>query len=215
MENVRRGQPMIVGDFSEEKKQPKRSNAAARVLEVVLAALMLLVLSPLLLAVAILIRIESKGPAMFKQQRGGLYGRHFTIYKFRTMEHGRDKKRNRIDPFDGDPSITKVGNILRKTSIDELPQLINIVKGDMSFIGPRPTVTDQTDHYNDYQKQRLMVKPGVTGLAQVSGRNTLSWDEKIDIDIDYINRKSLRLDLYILMQTVVKVFRTEEIYEKS
>jgi len=206
---------MIVGDFSEEKKQPKRSNALARLLEVVFAALMLLVLSPLLLAVALLIRIESKGPAMFKQQRGGLYGRHFTIYKFRTMEHGRDKKRNRTNPFDGDPSITKVGNILRKTSIDELPQLINIVKGDMSFIGPRPTVTDQTDNYNDYQKQRLMVKPGVTGLAQVSGRNTLSWDEKIDIDIDYINRKSLRLDLYILVQTVVKVFRTEEIYEKS
>ncbi|KYG60241.1 hypothetical protein AY633_03540 [Planococcus maritimus] len=176
---------------------------------------MLLVLSPLLLAVAILIRIESTGPAMFKQQRGGLYGRHFTIYKFRTMEDGRDRKRQCHNPFDGDPSITKIGNILRKTSIDELPQLINIVKGDMSFIGPRPTVINQTDNYNDYQKQRLMVKPGVTGLAQVSGRNSLSWDEKIDIDIDYINRKSLRLDLYILAQTIVKVFRTEEIYEKS
>ena len=206
---------MIIEDFSEENKQPKRSNAAARVFEAVLAALMLLALSPLLLGVAILIRIESKGPAMFKQQRGGLHGRHFTIYKFRTMEHGRDNKRQYLNPFDGDPSITKIGNILRKTSIDELPQLINIVKGDMSFIGPRPTVIDQTDNYDDYQKQRLMVKPGVTGLAQVSGRNSLSWDEKIDIDIDYINRKSLRLDMYILAQTIVKVFRTEEIYEKS
>ncbi|ANU17806.1 hypothetical protein BBI11_12535 [Planococcus maritimus] len=206
---------MIVEDFSEEKKRPKRSNPAARWFEAILATLMLLVLSPLLLAVAILIRIESTGPAMFKQQRGGLYGRHFTIYKFRTMEDGRDRKRQCLNPFDGDPSITKIGNILRKTSIDELPQLINIVKGDMSFIGPRPTVIDQTDNYNDYQKQRLMVKPGVTGLAQVSGRNSLSWDEKIDIDIDYINRKSLRLNLYILLQTVVKVFRTEEIYERS
>ncbi|QMT16654.1 sugar transferase [Planococcus maritimus] len=206
---------MIVEDFSEEKKRPKRTNPAPRWFEAILAALMLIVLSPLLAAVAILIRIESTGPAMFKQQRGGLYGRHFTIYKFRTMEDGRDRKRKCLNPFDGDPSITKIGNILRKTSIDELPQLINIVKGDMSFIGPRPTVIDQTDNYNDYQKQRLVVKPGVTGLAQVSGRNSLSWDEKIDIDIDYINRKSLRLDLYILVQTVVKVFRTEEIYEKS
>ncbi|MBT2581540.1 sugar transferase [Planococcus sp. ISL-109] len=208
---------MIIGDFSEvqKQKQPKRSNVVARFLEIITAVLMLLVLSPLFLTVTLLIRLESKGPAMFKQQRGGLYGRHFTIYKFRTMEHGRDKKRNRINPFVGDPSITKVGNILRKTSIDELPQLINIVKGDMAFIGPRPTVTDQTDNYNDYQKQRLLVKPGVTGLAQVSGRNTLTWDEKIEIDIDYINRKSLRLDLYILMQTFVKVFRTEEVYEKS
>ncbi|MGM0899172.1 MAG: sugar transferase [Bacillota bacterium] len=206
---------MIVGDFSEEKKQPKRSNMVARFLEIIIAVLMLLVLSPLLLTVALLIRLESKGPAMFKQQRGGLGGKHFTIYKFRTMEDGRDKKRNRSNPFEGDPSITKVGNILRKTSIDELPQLINIVKGDMTFIGPRPTVTDQTDNYNDYQMQRLLVRPGVTGLAQVSGRNTLSWDEKIDIDIDYINRKSLRLDLYILIQTFIKVFRTEEVYEKS
>lgn len=206
---------MIIGDFSEEKKQPKRWDAVVKFIEAVTAALMLLGLSPLLLAVAILIRLESKGPAMFTQQRGGLYGRHFTIYKFRTMEHGRDNKHDQSTPFDGDPSITKVGNILRKTSIDELPQLINIVKGDMSFIGPRPTVTDQTDKYNDYQKQRLTVKPGVTGLAQVSGRNSLSWDEKIDIDIDYINRKSLRLDLYILMLTVVKVFRTEEIYGKN
>lgn len=215
MENVRREKPVILKDFREEKKQPKRSNAAVRIFEAIIAVLMLVILSPLMVVVALLIRLESNGPAMFKQQRGGLYGRHFTIYKFRTMEQGRDKKHNMANPFDGDPSITKVGNILRKTSIDELPQLINIIKGDMSFIGPRPTVTDQTDNYNDYQKQRLMVKPGVTGLAQVSGRNSLSWDEKIDIDIDYINRKSMQLDLYILMQTVVKVFRTEEIYGKN
>ena len=206
---------MVVGGFRGEEKQPKRLEAGVRLVEVVLALLMLLMLSPLLLTVALLIRLETTGPAMFKQQRGGLHGRHFTIYKFRTMEDDRDKKRQSINPFDGDPSITKVGNILRKTSIDELPQLINIVKGDMSFIGPRPTVTDQTDNYNDYEKQRLTVKPGVTGLAQVSGRNSLSWKEKIDIDIDYINRKSLRLDAYILMQTLVKVFRTEEIYEKT
>ncbi|MFC4712838.1 sugar transferase [Planococcus dechangensis] len=206
---------MIIRDLSEEKKNPKRTNSAVRFLEVLIASVLLLLLSPLLLAVPLLIRLESKGPAMFKQQRGGLYGRHFTIYKFRTMEHGQDKNFTNAALLDGDPSITKVGNFLRKTSIDELPQLINIIKGDMTFVGPRPTVTDQTDNYNDYQKQRLMVKPGVTGLAQVSGRNSLSWDEKIDIDIDYIKQKSVWLDFYILLQTVIKVFRTEEVYEKN
>ncbi len=205
---------MIADGYEPERKQPKHLNAGKRTVEIIAAGSLLLVLLPLLLGVALVIRLESRGPVLFKQQRGGRYGRHFTIYKFRTMEHERDLKRQKADPFDGDPSITKVGNVLRKTSIDELPQLMNILKGDMSFIGPRPTVTEQTDHYSDYQKQRLLVKPGVTGLAQVSGRNTLNWDEKIDIDIDYIQRKSFRLDCYILVQTIVKVFRTEEIYEK-
>lgn len=205
---------MSIDEYQTELKQPK-SSIIGRFLEIIAASLLLLLLSPLLLIVALVIKMESKGPVFFKQQRGGQHGRHFTIYKFRTMEHGRDKRRNKADLFEGDPSITRVGNVLRKTSIDELPQLINIVKGEMAFIGPRPTVTEQTDHYSDYQKQRLLVKPGVTGLAQVSGRNTLTWDEKIDIDIDYIQRKSLRLDFYILMQTFIKVFRTEEIYEKS
>lgn len=206
---------MIAEENQKDLKEPKRSSAFGRSLEVLAAVLLLLLLSPIFIVVALAIKLDSKGPVFFKQQRGGQYGRHFTIYKFRTMENERDKKRNKADPFDGDPSITKTGSILRKTSIDELPQLINIVKGDMAFIGPRPTVTEQTDHYNDYQKQRLLVKPGVTGLAQVSGRNTLTWDEKIDIDIDYIERKNLRLDFHILLQTFVKVFRTEEIYEKS
>lgn len=195
---------------STHKRRPLWSIYLGRLAEIFFSFLLLVVLTPLFAVIAIAVKAESKGPVFFTQRRGGLEGKHFIIYKFRTMYKSHVDVHKVL--VDNDPRITKVGNFLRKTSIDELPQLINILKGDMSFIGPRPTVTGQTDNYNEYQMQRLQVKPGVTGWAQISGRNLLTWDEKIDLDIEYIQKKSFRLDLYILLKTFVKVFRSDEVY---
>ena len=131
------------------------------------------------------------------------------------MYHNHNQNHANKELLPSDSSITKLGYYLRKLSLDELPQLINIAKGDMAFIGPRPTVTSQTDNYNEYQKRRLEVKPGVTGLAQINGRNLLTWDEKIDLDIEYIDKKSFKYDLYILLQTAYKVLKSEGVYEKT
>ena len=195
---------------STNKRTAAWSENLGRLAEIIFSFLLLVLLLPLFAVVSIAIKAESKGPVFFTQKRGGKEGKHFIIYKFRTMY------KNNVDVHillvDNDPRITKVGSFLRKTSLDELPQLINILKGDMSFIGPRPTVTGQTDNYTTYQMQRLQVKPGVTGWAQISGRNLLSWDEKIELDIEYIQKKSLKLNLYILMKTVVKLFKSDEIY---
>lgn len=203
---------MVTGNSISSLKKTKRSASFMRFIELLFALLLLSLLTPLFILIGVFIKLESKGPVFFTQERGGKDGRHFTIYKFRTMFYEPEKRNLDLDTSENDPRITKNGNFLRKTSLDELPQLINIVKGDMAFIGPRPTMTSQTDNYNDYQMQRLQIKPGVTGLAQVSGRNSILWDERIDIDIDYLQRKSFRLDCYILMQTFLKIFRPEGIY---
>lgn len=192
------------------KRRSQRSVFLGRMGEIFFSSLLLVLLMPLFAIIGIAIKAESKGPVFFTQNRGGKNGKHFLIYKFRTMYKANVDVHKVL--VDNDPRITKVGNFLRKTSLDELPQLINILKGDMSFIGPRPTVTGQTDSYNEYQMQRLLVKPGVTGWAQISGRNLLTWDEKIDLDIEYIQKKSFKLNLYILMKTVVKIFKSDEIY---
>lgn len=193
-----------------QKRRSLWSVYLGRLAEIFFSSLLLFLLTPLFVIIAITIKAESKGPVFFTQKRGGKDGKHFLIYKFRTMYKANVDVHKVL--VDNDPRITKVGNFLRKTSLDELPQLINILKGDMSFIGPRPTVTGQTDNYNEYQMQRLQLKPGVTGWAQISGRNLLTWDEKIDLDIEYIQKKSLKLDLYILMKTFVKVFKSDEVY---
>lgn len=186
------------------------SEHLGRLAEIIFSSLLLVVLLPFFAVIAIAIKAESKGPVFFTQKRGGRGGKHFIIYKFRTMY--KNNVNVHVVLVDNDPRVTKVGNFLRKTSLDELPQLINILKGDMAFIGPRPTVTGQTDNYNSYQMQRLQVKPGVTGWAQVSGRNLLSWDEKIALDIEYIEKKSLRFNLLILVKTFVKLFKSDEVY---
>lgn len=196
-------------------KQAKWSQTISRLCSWLFAVLLLVVLSPLFAVIGLLIKIGSKGPVFFTQERGGQYGQHFTIYKFRTMYYEPEKRNLDLDAPKDDPRITKIGHILRSTSIDELPQLINIVKGDMAFVGPRPTMTSQTDNYNEYQKQRLLIKPGVTGLAQISGRNALSWNKKIDLDIEYIGRKSIRFDLYIIVQTAFKVIKPEGVYGRD
>ena len=195
---------------SAQKRRSIWSVHLGRIVEVFCSFLLLVLLSPLFALIAIAVKAESKGPVFFTQKRGGKEGKHFLIYKFRTMYKANVDIHKVL--VENDPRVTKVGNILRKTSLDELPQLINILKGDMSFIGPRPTVTGQTDNYNEYQMQRLEVKPGVTGWAQISGRNLLTWDEKIDLDIEYIRKKSFRMDLYILMKTFIKVFKSDEVY---
>ncbi|MDN7241617.1 sugar transferase [Planococcus sp. N028] len=205
---------MILKSSAKANDDVKYLKGLIRFIEFSFAFLLLILFTPIFLIVAICIKMETKGPVFFKQKRGGYKGRHFTIYKFRTMYHDSDKEDEPVGLLSFDDRITKVGNILRKTSIDELPQILNILLGDMSFVGPRPTLTSQTDSYNEYQKLRLEVKPGVTGLAQISGRNELTWDEKIKIDIEYIRRKSIRLDLYILLQTFYRVIKAEGVYRK-
>lgn len=176
------------------------------------AAVALLVLSPLLLAVAVMIRLGSRGPAVFKQERSGQDGEPFTIWKFRTMvvdaEDRLDALRSHNEgagplfKLKNDPRITRLGHVLRKTSIDELPQLVNVVKGDMSLVGPRPALPSETSQYSEWVWRRLHVKPGLTGLWQVSGRSALSWEESIRMDLQYVNNWNLRLDFAILARTV-------------
>lgn len=188
------------------------SLVAKSLLDRVAASLALLLLSPLLVLVAILIRLGSRGPAIFRQERSGRDGRPFTMYKFRTMVvdaedllDGLRRKNEGAGPLfklTNDPRITRLGRVLRRTSIDELPQLINVVKGDMSLVGPRPALPSETSQYSEWVWRRLHVKPGLTGLWQVSGRSALSWDDSIRIDLQYVNNWNLRLDIAILARTV-------------
>lgn len=184
-----------------------------RLLDIVSSLLLLILLSPLFLLVFLIIKTEDGGKVIFKQKRGGINQRHFFICKFRTMIPNAENVGLRFKTEENDPRITKVGNFLRKYSIDELPQLFNIVKGDMSFVGPRPALPVHTDNYNEYQLQRLRVKPGITGLAQVKGRNTISWDERIKWDVEYVNRASLWFDIKIIFKTVLIVLKRKDIYQ--
>lgn len=179
-----------------------------RFFDTVGAALLLLLLSPLLLPVALLIRFGSAGPALFKQPRLGYRGRVFSIYKFRTMVDGAEKLGSGVFTSRGDPRITRMGQLLRRTSVDELPQLLNIIRGEMSFVGPRPPVPYHPyvyDAYSAEQKLRFSVRPGITGYAQVAGRNQLTWDERIRYDVSYVKTWSLGLDLEILARTFLVV----------
>lgn len=165
------------------------------------AALLLLAATPLFALIALAIKLDDGGPIFFTQTRSGLNGKHFTIWKFRTMIVNADQ-RLRQDGSVGDQNrITRVGRFLRYLSLDEIAQLINILKGEMSFIGPRPVLLSHVQRFTEEQKQRLQMKPGVTGLAQIHGRNTLKWSRRIAYDIEYINRYSLWLDLTIILRT--------------
>ena len=169
---------------------------------VALILLVLLIVFPLLIVIPIIIRLESKGPAVFAQERAGKNGKIFKIYKFRTMlipEESLDQNGERLKPA---KRITKFGAFLRKTSLDEIMQLFNILNGTMSIVGPRPTLPYQVERYDERQRGRLNMRPGITGLAQVNGRNNLTWSEKIEFDIQYIENYSLWLDIKILFKTV-------------
>lgn len=167
----------------------------------IIAIIGLIVLLPLFIIIAIAIKIDSKGPVFFKQERSGKNGKIFTMYKFRTMV-----VENNVHDFSKADQHTKVGDFLRRTSLDELPQLISIATGKMSFIGPRPWIPDYVENMNDIQRHRCCVRPGLTGLAQVKGRNTISIFEKIQYDLEYIENYSLRQDLKIIFWTVKAVF---------
>jgi lipopolysaccharide/colanic/teichoic acid biosynthesis glycosyltransferase len=177
----------------------------------IVSLILLIVLSPLLITIFIMIMCESKGPALFVQKRVGAGKRLFKLYKFRTMLLPKDSMNERGQIKKDRDRITGLGNFLRRTSLDELPQLINILKGDMSLVGPRPTLLYQVERYNEIQLRRLDMKPGLTGLAQVKGRNRLSWEEKILYDVAYIDNFSLWLDIKILFKTIKVVFLKRDI----
>ncbi|KRQ87433.1 putative sugar transferase EpsL [Caloramator mitchellensis] len=186
-----------------------------RLFDFMFSLILLIILFPLFLLISILIKLDSKGEVFFKQERAGLNGKPFMIYKFRTMVKNAEKIGDGYYTGENDPRITKVGNLLRKTSLDELPQLINILKGEMSIIGPRPTLMYQVEKYDEFQKKRLLMKPGVTGLAQVNGRNSLSWPERIKYDVQYVENWSLWLDIKIFFRTFLVVLKGEGVYAEK
>ncbi len=170
--------------------------------DVVVAMLVLLFLSPILFFVTIILAITNGGNAFFFQDRPGLNGKIFRIIKFKTMNDKRDSHGNLLPDFD---RFTRVGAFVRKTSLDEIPQLVNVLKGEMSIVGPRPLLIEYLPLYNDFQKKRHLVKPGITGLAQVNGRNALSWEEKFNYDVQYVQEMSFLVDLKIIFKTIKKV----------
>ncbi|PKE18223.1 sugar transferase [Macrococcoides caseolyticum] len=186
-----------------------------RTFDILFSLLFLILFSPLMVIISLFIFLEDKNNPFFLQTRGGLKGRHFRIIKFRTMKVNAENMGAKYKVSKNDNRITKTGKVLRTTSLDELPQFINVLKGDMSVVGPRPALTVQTDKYTEQEKQRLDVRPGITGLAQVSGRNNLTWDQKIKIDIEYVNNRSLILDFYIIFLTILKIFKPDNIYTKE
>jgi lipopolysaccharide/colanic/teichoic acid biosynthesis glycosyltransferase len=173
----------------------------SRVLDVVVAAALLLVASPLLALAALAIRLESRGPVFYRQLRVGRDAEPFQLWKLRTMVPGAESMGAGIYVLEGDARITRVGRMLRRFSLDELPNLVNVLRGEMAIVGPRPTVQEQVDRYTDRQRRRLEVKPGITGWAQINGRTSLPWPERIELDVWYVEHRSLRLDLRILLRT--------------
>jgi lipopolysaccharide/colanic/teichoic acid biosynthesis glycosyltransferase len=173
----------------------------SRVLDVALAALLLLVAAPLLALAALAIRLESRGPVFYRQRRVGRHGEPFELWKLRTMVPGAESMGAGIYVLDGDTRITRVGRMLRRFSLDELPNLMNVLRGDMAIVGPRPTIQEQVDRYTDRQRRRLEVKPGITGWAQINGRTSLPWPDRIELDVWYVEHRSMRLDLRILART--------------
>lgn len=180
-----------------------------RAMDVFFSAILLILGAIPLLIVALIVKLESKGPALFKQERLGMNGKVFRIYKFRSMVVGAEKQGSGVYSGKNDARVTKVGKIIRATSIDELPQLINILKGEMSFIGPRPALTYHPwpfEKYTDEQKKMFAVRPGVTGWAQVNGRKEVEWPRRIEMNVWYVENMSFLLDLRIFFKTIIKVF---------
>ena len=166
-----------------------------------LAAALFVLTLPLLVLAAVAIRLESRGPVFYRQLRVGRDGEPFELWKLRTMVPGAESMGAGIYVLEGDPRITRMGRFLRRFSLDELPNLVNVLKGEMAIVGPRPTVQEQVDRYTDRQRRRLEVKPGITGWAQINGRTSLSWPERIELDVWYVENRSLRLDVRILLKT--------------
>jgi len=184
-----------------------------RIIDIFVALPAVVILLPVLAVIFTAIKLTSKGPAIFKQERAGKSSQPFIFYKFRTMKLD-------ADPFgpspksSDDPRLTRIGRFLREYSLDELPQLFNVLKGDMSIVGPRPLYVSQAAEWNQRQKKRLLVKPGLTGLAQISGRGQLTREEKLELDVKYVETANLWLDIKIILTTIVRVFWRKATYEK-
>ena len=183
-----------------------------RALDIVFAGVALVLTAPLLALAMLAIRLESPGSAIYRQRRVGKDGRPFDVLKLRTMVTGAEHMGAGLAVSEGDTRITRIGRLLRRTSLDEVPNLINVLRGEMAIVGPRPTVPVQVDRYTERQRGRLAVKPGITGWAQVNGRTELPWNERIELDLWYIEHRSWRLDLRILLLTVRMVFGGQGLY---
>lgn len=179
-----------------------------RILDLLVSLMALIVLMPLMIIIGVLVRINLGSPIIFKQKRPGKNEKIFTLYKFRTMTDKRDIDGNLLpDEY----RLTKFGKMLRSTSLDELPELINIIKGDMAIVGPRPLLVEYLPYYTEEEKHRHDVRPGLTGLAQVNGRNLLEWDERLKKDLEYINSISVKNDLFIIFRTIINVIKRKDI----
>ena len=182
-----------------------------RTVDISISMLALVLLLPVFLIIAAAIKLSSPGPVFYVQQRAGRFAKAFDMIKFRSMVIGAEKKEAGVFVEDNDPRITRVGRFLRTYSFDELPQLINVLKGEMSLVGPRPTLPYQVERYDECQKRRLDMKPGITGWAQINGRNALTWPEKIDLDLWYIDNWSFWLDIKIIFRTFFVVLHKENL----
>jgi len=184
-----------------------------RIFDISISLLAIMLLTPVFVVIAIFIRMTGKGPTIFRQERTGKDGKSFVFYKFRTMKCDVDPLA--LSPTSSDdPRLTKIGKFLRECSLDELPQLFNILKGDMSIVGPRPLFIWQMEKWDDRQKKRLLVKPGLTGLAQISGRGEVTHEEKLELDVKYVETAGFWLDIKIILATIAQVFKRKNIYEK-
>src|SRR5919108_3201581 len=173
----------------------------SRALDIVLAGVGLVLAAPLLLIAAVAIKLDSRGPVIYRQDRAGKNGRQFQVYKLRTMRPGADPVGVGTPVLEDDPRVTRVGRFLRRWSLDELPNLVNVLRGDLAIVGPRPTLAAQVEQYTAHQRRRLEVKPGLTGWAQVNGRAGIPWEERIELDVWYVENRSAALDLRILGRT--------------
>ena len=188
------------------------SDFIKRLFDLILSLVLVTLLLPLLAVLAVLVYIDLGSPALFRQQRPGLRGKPFTFYKFRTMNNRTDEN-GRLLSDDG--RLTGFGRRLRSASLDELPQLFNVIRGDMSLVGPRPLLVEYLDLYTDEQMRRHAVRPGITGWAQVNGRNALTWEEKFSLDLWYVDNRSFFLDLRIILLTLVRIIRKEGINQEG
>jgi exopolysaccharide biosynthesis polyprenyl glycosylphosphotransferase len=203
----------------EKKENRVLYNLSKRLIDVIGALLGLIILSPILIIIGILIKLESKGPIIFAQKRVGLNGKEFKMYKFRSMVINAEeikeklKEKNEMSgpmfKIKDDPRITKIGKVIRKTSIDEVPQLINVLKGDMSLVGPRPSLPNEVKEFEPWMLKRLEVKPGLTCFWQVMGRNNIDFDNWMKLDIKYVNERSLWLDIKLIFKTFFVLFGDE------
>jgi lipopolysaccharide/colanic/teichoic acid biosynthesis glycosyltransferase len=179
-----------------------------RLFDIIVSIILLAFFMPVLIILIVIVKFNMGSPVLFRQERPGLNGKIFEIVKFRTMKDAFDSKG---DPLPDSERLTKFGKFLRSTSLDELPELWNVLKGEMSIVGPRPLLVEYLELYSEEQKKRHLVRPGITGLAQVSGRNAISWDEKFALDLSYVKNHSLKMDLIIILKTIYKVILRSEI----